>query len=138
MKRAPRTRALPSVLGPWFLFALYHIFVFESLLRPTTELPVLPFSIDDKVAHFVEFCLLFWVSYYAFRLQFRRPANRVIVRSAWLWSVCAGALTEYLQTFVPDRRCDPWDLFADAIGAAAGAIVLRFVLIFFGQRQKKP
>jgi VanZ family protein len=47
-----------------------------------------------------------------------------------------GALVEVLQSLVPDRSADAWDMVADAIGIAMALVASRLGLRVLGASQQ--
>ena len=67
--------------------------------------------VGSKVAHFVEFALLFWLLLRA--LEFRLPWLAAAI------TVLYAASDEYHQRFVTGRHSDPVDFLVDCTGVAA-------------------
>jgi len=63
-----------------------------------------------------------------------RDAPRWLTAGLWLGGVAHGALTEFVQSFVPSREGDLWDFAADVAGVLLGALIGRWV---FGPPGKK-
>lgn len=100
-------------------------------------LAVWPFSADaarligplDKLLHLCEYALFAWCLVQAmFTPPFRagqapaRPAMSLLA-TAFLLSTGYGALLEAVQSWLPYRRAEGWDLLANASGAGLGALI---------------
>jgi len=83
--------------------------------------PHLPEAIltHDKLLHAVAFGVLAGLIRRALRLAPLPPLRALLL--AWVLSSGWGLLDEFHQSFIPNRDADPWDLTADALGAAVGA-----------------
>ena len=84
--------------------------------------------LKDKLVHFVEYLVLGGLCTYA-NLRtwpWRHPA-RTVALGAWI-ATAFGVSDELHQAFVPGRSSDIADVYADAIGAVAGAL-LAFVVL---------
>ena len=77
----------------------------------------------DKVAHLCEYLLLAWMLAQLFRLQ-RHPRA---LWAAWWWATGYGALIEVVQIMIPWRSGDIIDGLTNALGAALGVIVVRWI-----------
>lgn len=83
----------------------------------------------DKVAH----GLLFGVQALLIAAPIRQRNLRVVTL-AWVLAVVWGAADEVHQLWVPGRTSDPWDWFADGLGAAIALAMLQFL----ARWQRKP
>jgi VanZ family protein len=108
------------------LFVLTHI--------PNVTLPEI--TLIDKICHAVAYgglafaigsVLTIWRGY-----QPRLPI--------WIWTIAVsyGAMDEYTQQFVQNRSCDPFDLLADSLGAAAGLLALHACVLFARRQRCEP
>ncbi len=106
------------------LFAGWLPFWACNAILPPSQIPRFLHRFNDKLIHGVEFFVLFWAAFNAFRLA----------RSGWIkhsgilafgWCCFMGVLTETVQYFVKGRSSDVADLRADALGAGLG-------LMFYG------
>jgi VanZ family protein len=73
----------------------------------------------DKLIHVGVFGVLAVLSVRALRLAPLTPVRAVLL--AWVLSTGWGLVDEIHQSFIPGRDASPWDVAADAAGAAAGA-----------------
>lgn len=110
-------------LGP---FVLYYALV--SYLSSREELPsVFPTLFfgagSDKVMHALEYALAgFLVARAYAHLWIPQRWGTLVAVSAFTVLVL-GALDEYHQSFVPGRDANLFDLYADVVGGAVGAVV---------------
>lgn len=84
---------------------------------------VLAHTVIRKAAHFTEFCILGVLVFWAFRGG-RSQWSRVWVLKALLVSVAYAALDETHQMFTANRTPSLADCGIDALGAAAGQVML--------------
>jgi len=86
-------------------------------------LSLMPLSVDlsedgDKVSHFIAYgSLMFW-----FGMVFPRRQNQVV---SALGFVAMGIAVEYLQRMTGYRSFDVADMAANAVGVAAGWVLVR-------------
>lgn len=74
----------------------------------------------DKIAHFCEFSLLFFILYRSFYLDnYKNPEFKSLCLSI-LYSVS----DEFHQSFLPYRDCEVGDVIADTAGIVVGFFVL--------------
>ena len=107
---------LPLALR-WALIGASLCLVFWLSLSPSEDLPTV--TLSDKVQHAVAFLLLTL----AYGLMFPRRRIAVILGVALL-----GVSIEVLQAVMPfNRQAEFADLIADAVGAAAGLMMLRLL-----------
>ncbi len=106
----------------WFVV----LWILSSGAQPEGIMPTFPFG--DKVAHFGYFFggsgLL---TAYFFTRRLGEPCWKIISLSVILTLGLIGLLDEFHQSFVSGRSGnDPFDWFADVLGAAAGVWVFKF------------
>jgi VanZ family protein len=107
---------LPLALR-WALVGASLCLVFWLSLSPSDEIPTV--NVSDKVEHAVAFLLLTL----AYGLMFPRRRVAVILGVALL-----GVSIEVLQAVMPfNRQAEFADLVADAVGIAAGLMMLRLL-----------
>ena len=107
---------LPALLR-WSLVAISLVVVFWLALSPADDVPSVGFS--DKIQHALAFAGLSL----AYGLMFQRRRLRVLAGV-----VALGIAIEVLQGIMPfGRDAELADLAADAVGIAAGFIVLRLL-----------
>lgn len=90
-------------------------------LSTRTNLPHLPGTGSDKLAHFSEYAvfgILVVRAFYAYRVPPKRAVTLGIL-------ICAvyGASDEVHQLFTPGRSSEVWDFVADALGSTAGGLL---------------
>lgn len=100
----------------WFVV----LWILSSYPQPEGIMP--PFPFGDKVAHFGYFFggsgLL---TAYFFTKNLSKPGWKIIALSVILILGVSGLVDEFHQSLVPGRSGnDPFDWFADVLGAAAG------------------
>lgn len=116
------------------LAAAYWVALFILTHVPSIELPDI--TLIDKICHAIAYATLafaigsvltIWRGY-----QARLPI--------WIWTIAVsyGAIDEYTQQFVQNRSCDIFDLLADALGAAAGLVVLHGCVMFARRLRPQP
>jgi VanZ family protein len=110
---------LPPILWAAFIFVMSSI--------PSVSLPRFGWLSSDKVVHFCVFLVLAALTYRAIDHQGRYP---VLSRRHFLFTVLFtslyGAIDEFHQFFTPGRTSDPFDWMADALGAVALIVVIRW------------
>ena len=113
---------LTRFFAGWLPFWACNALILKGALLPPSQIPRFLHRFNDKLIHGVEFFLLFWAAFNAFRLA----------KSAWIkhsgilafgWCCFMGVLTEIVQFFVKGRTSDVSDLRADALGAGLGLIL---------------
>lgn len=86
--------------------------------RPAADLPAVGFPLADKLLHIAEYAVLAVL----LSLPLRELGGR-----AWAGVLAAGlafaALDEAVQSTVPGRSADPFDVAADALGILLGLAV---------------
>lgn len=108
---------VPRLILAWLSPLSVALVIF--VLSGRSHLPAPDILGFDKVAHFSAFALLAFLVTRALDLSTVR-----LQRAAILGAVLAtlyGATDELHQMFTPLRSPDPFDLVADALGAASGA-----------------
>ena len=103
-----------------FTLWLVVLWILSSGAQPEGIMP--PFPFGDKVAHFGYFFggsgLL---TAYFFTRSSCKPCWQIIALSVILILGLIGVMDEFRQSFVPGRSGnDPFDWFADVLGATAG------------------
>lgn len=98
------------------VFALMIIGVFMGSLLPTSQLPDVDLMHNDKLLHFSAYFLLM-----AFAVQLR-DAKAEWSRAAFAL-LLMGIVIEFLQHQSGFRRADIRDVYANAAGVVAGALI---------------
>ncbi|HJR75593.1 MAG TPA: VanZ family protein [Nitrospiraceae bacterium] len=109
--------------GPVCLYAAFIFYLSSQSFFPDT-LPSFVEKLGDKVHHMVAYGVFGLLWYRAFRFCGGRWAAARAVLLAVLASTLYGVTDELHQSFVPLREPDPWDVAADAIGAAVAVLVM--------------
>jgi VanZ family protein len=103
------------------------IFYLSSLPNPEEKIP-LP-DISDKWLHVLEYAVLGWLCFRAFRWAAPdRPAHWAFI-AAVVASSLYGLSDEIHQAFVPLRESSWLDSVADAIGSLIGAGLAMWILM---------
>lgn len=108
---------MPRLILAWLSPLSVALVIF--VLSGRSHLPAPDVVGFDKLAHFSAFALL------AFLLTRALELSRVRLQRAAIFGALLGTLygasDEIHQMFTPLRSPDPYDLIADALGAATGA-----------------
>jgi len=121
----------------WFPVFLYSgiIFYVSSLPQVVTP-PGIPWL--DKVAHLFEYGI--WAVLAARAIQATQQG--VSIKIVWLavlfLSLVHGMADEYLQSFIPGRDANLFDVLADCAGGALGGYVYLGGLLRKGREEKRP
>ena len=125
---------IESVAGQWMRawvpVALYMalIFYLSSLPHPEEDLPKFLFEkLGDKVLHIIEYAVLGFLCYRAFRHAAGPLAAGYAVALAIMTASLYGATDEVHQAFVPFRTATWLDWVADSAGGVVGAVASRHV-----------
>ena len=124
-----RTRGL-ELVWYWSPVALYAglIFYLSSLSHPEQYIPSLLFlKLGDKALHAVEYALLGFLCYRAFRHAAGTWGEHYAVLLAVAAATIYGATDEWHQAFVPFRESDRWDLATDLLGACLGVLMWMWI-----------
>ncbi|MCX5721920.1 MAG: VanZ family protein [Nitrospirae bacterium] len=113
------------MLGYWLPVGFYAgvIFFLSSLSHLEDELPsFLLQEVSDKILHAVEYGILSFLCYRAFRWAAGPAAARHAVLLAIVTASVYGLTDEVHQAFVPLRNASWQDWLADTVGAALAAV----------------
>ena len=113
-------------------FILYTILLTVLLVLPSQKLPDV-FEVSDKIKHYIAFLVfafLFSASFY-FKKNISIKLSRIYLLVGLIASLYGG-ITEFIQTFVPGRSGDFYDLSLDILGAISG-IYLFFLFLKFSK-----
>ncbi len=110
MRTVKKTRVVWSILLILYAGAIFAL----SSLPLTGGEPLLPFPNGDKLLHFLEFSLFFFISWKAI------PVRRRVLCSLLITALYAGS-DEIHQIFVATRTASLLDWLADFAGGAAAA-----------------
>ena len=121
----------------WLPLIGYSTLIVIQSHYPTPDaVPRLPFF--DKLLHAGGYGLLGLLFCRAYRSRWPAATGRFLARRAVLSAALFGLSDEIHQAFVPFRTADPWDVLADAVGAAFGVIFYFALLSFLGSRAYRP
>ncbi len=110
MRTVRKARVVWSILLTVYAGAIFAL----SSLPLTGREPLLPFPNGDKLLHFMEFSIFFFLSWKAI------PVRRRVLCSLLITALYAGS-DEIHQIFVATRTASLLDWFADFAGGAATA-----------------
>lgn len=102
-----------------FIFWIYSYLLVQAALVPASNLPDLPFQVNDKLIHFLQFLILFIVSrayFFPFTARFRVDLNAI----CFAYGLSLAVVTEILQQTVAGRSASYADFFANGIGLILG------------------
>jgi VanZ family protein len=124
--RPPKRKFFVLFMGFWLPVVAYVTLIFAVSAQPNLQAP-LTFLNGDKILHAGEYLVLGLLLVRAMRASLRvsRPLFAAIITIALVLLV--GASDEYLQSFIPGRQSDLFDLFADLTGGA----IAQFVYVTF-------
>lgn len=104
------------------------IFYLSSLSHPEEKLPLLLSDVSDKLLHGLEYAALGGICYRAVRWgSHARLAPHALTLAIILASLF-GLSDEIHQWFVPFRDSSWQDWMADSLGAAIGAITMKYLM----------
>ena len=127
----------PWLIGPllnWAPSLAYMVLIFvfshkEPLLA--TVAGDWSFHGLDKIAHFCEFLLLFFIVYRTFNLENYRFSEL----KACCFSIVYCLSDEFHQSYLPYRDCEVGDVIADAAGVIVGFLVILAYNKYYKKRQ---
>jgi VanZ family protein len=124
--RPPKRRFFVLFMGFWLPVLAYVTVIFALSAQPHLQSP-LRFANGDKLAHLGEYLLLGFLLVRAVRAHLRvsRPIFAAMIAIGIV--VMVGTADEFLQSFIPGRTCDIFDLLADVLGGA----IAQFVYVTF-------
>jgi VanZ family protein len=122
VSRPPERRFFSLFMRFWLPPLLYVVAIFTLSAQPHLQAP-LHFQFGDKLIHTVEYLIYGLLLVRALRAQMRvgRPLFAAMIAIGFV--VLTGAADEYLQSFIPGRQCDIFDLLADSVGGAIAQFV---------------
>jgi len=124
MEPAAPGRTLPrralQALWLWLPVAAHMLVIF--LLSSSSSLPAPPGRLSDKQAHAIAYAVLAGLICRALAGGRRAGLTAGRALAAALLAVAYGMTDEWHQSFVPGRQSEVADLYADALGAALGAV----------------
>jgi VanZ family protein len=120
--RPPERRFFTLFMGFWLPVLVYVTVILAISSQAHLRPPVRLFSVD-KIAHVAEYLVLGILLVRALRATLRvsRPLFAALMALGLV--VLVGAGDEYLQSFIPGRESDVFDLVADGVGGAIAQVV---------------
>jgi len=110
------------IAGYWLPIVLYCLYLFiQSSLAYPKVLPNVPYL--DKVVHFLEYAVLGFLFYRAFRTLSIRSDGILVMAFSILATIGYGISDELHQLYVPYREASILDLAADAAGGIFSVIL---------------
>ena len=98
---------------------------------------VIPFGAPDYAAHAINYAVLGVLLIWARTGGDWSAVTIPVIASAVVLAVLLGIADEFHQSFIPGRDATVHDVVADALGAAAGALVVG-VGVALRRRQTRP
>jgi len=120
--RPPKRRFFVLFMGFWLPVLAYVSVIFALSSQPNLKAP-LNFTNGDKLAHLGEYMVLGLLLVRALRATLRvsRPLFAAMIAIGLV--VIVGVSDEFLQSFIPGRTSDVFDVMADVLGGAIAQIV---------------
>jgi VanZ family protein len=120
--RPPERRFFILFLRFWLPVLVYVTAIFTLSAQPHLS-PPLGFTWNDKFLHMLEYLILGLLLVRALRAHLRvgRPVFAAAIALGFV--VLTGMADEYLQSFIPGRQADVFDLLADVAGGALAQLV---------------
>ncbi len=120
--RPPKRRFFVLFMGFWLPVLAYVSVIFALSSQPNLQSP-LRFANGDKVAHLGEYLVLGLLLVRAVRANLRvsRPLFAALIAIGIV--VMVGLSDEFLQSFIPGRQSDLFDVLADVLGGAIAQLV---------------
>ena len=113
------------MLFNWIIFLAYTVLVYQTAVLPPNRIPKFWLHVNDKLSHGLQYFLLFWAAWNAFRKI--QKWNPRAAAGALFYCAVLGILTEFSQLHVPGRQADLKDWLADMAGAVLGLLLLKFL-----------
>ena len=124
--RPPQRRFFVLFMGFWTPVMVYLTVIFALSSQPNLQSPIRLLYVD-KFLHAGEYMVLGLLLVRALRATLRvsRPLFAAMIAIGLV--VTVGAADEFLQSFIPGRQSDIFDLQADVLGGA----IAQFVYVMF-------
>jgi VanZ family protein len=119
----PQERPFFSLFLLYWLPVLVYLTLIIVLSAQPYLSPPLEFPNSDKLMHMLEYFGLGILVVRALRATMRIPLPLVAALLSLSFGIVVGTGDEYLQSFIPGRSSDPFDLLADTVGAAIAQLV---------------
>ncbi|KAF8919903.1 hypothetical protein CPB85DRAFT_1429383 [Mucidula mucida] len=130
---------MPLRLRPYFFVFTCLIMVGLALLGFTNFSRSLP--LNDKILHFLCFCLATAVFYFIFdvdedarRIWFWRHSS--LLFTAFICFFCGGILSEFVQGMLPYKEFQIGDIFANLLGSSIGLYIAFHLEKYYRQRRE--
>lgn len=122
MTRPPERRFFVLFMWFWLPVLVYVTTIFTLSAQPHLS-PPLHFTWSDKFLHALEYLILGLLLVRALRAHLRvgRPLFAAMIAIGFV--VLTGTADEYLQSFIPGRQSDVFDLLADVLGGTLAQLV---------------
>ena len=115
---------LKSFFKYHFPLILYAATVIAISSLPQTTLTPIKFLAFDKFAHFLEYALFSLLTFRSFA-QISGKSNIIkALTISWLFLICFAIFDEFLQSFIPGRDSNFYDIVFDISGASLVLILL--------------
>jgi VanZ family protein len=116
-----------KIISYWVPLILWCslIYYLSSIPNLKTNLGIIDFILR-KIAHFVEYAVLFILSLRAFWGGPQKPVSKGFYICALLFSLFYALSDEYHQSFVLGRVCSARDVGIDSLGIFGGMIAASF------------
>jgi VanZ family protein len=118
---AAKPRTIPT-LRAWLPVIAWAAVLFGLSSIPGRDIPTIQFSYSDKIVHCGIYAVLGALCFRALRLTTRLGVVSAILVVP-LIVLAYGVSDELHQMFVPQRSSDVFDVVADVIGGALGAVL---------------
>jgi VanZ family protein len=105
-------------LGRYYLVFCWAFIIFILISAPMSEYEGYQFTYYDKLVHVFLFGIFAYLIVYALHPGLARKKVRIefILILSFLISMAYAGFSEYIQTFIPGRDTNIFDLLAGAIG----------------------
>jgi len=107
---------------PKTLFFCYLVLILLGSSIPGNSMPPVFAFTWDKLLHVIEYTILGYLGYNAFRFELNRPWFFVLI-----FGIFFGCVDEFWQSFTPGRFPSHYDIFADGIGVICGLMTAIFL-----------
>lgn len=115
---------LKSFFKYHFPLILYAATVIAISSLPRSTLAQIKFLTFDKFAHFLEYALFSILAFRSFAQIVGKSNEYKALTISWLFLICFAFFDEFLQSFIPGRESDFYDIVFDISGASLVLILL--------------
>ena len=102
----------------WIPLGIASAIVFHGAILSPEDIPLFLARLNDKSLHGTEYFLLFLFAANAFKRASQTWLSSHPLRGAFGYCLLMGAVTEFVQFFVPGRSADIFDWAMDGLGAS--------------------